>query len=180
MKYSLALFLLLSAPSPAQTVESTTLNITFVSGLFSIRNVGSANHYFSPVSVENLIGSQVPLTLTSTPTFLITNIGNSQGWSVNLSASHGSEHTLELDYLPGNGPIRRLTGLRLPGDLEQDADYGGSLAIGRKVLSAPANTNQGLFLYAPASDRWLLLLPAQERNAGQFNWTLQATLNALP
>ncbi|MBS2039677.1 hypothetical protein JST97_32125 [bacterium] len=180
MKSTPWLLVMLAAPVPAQTADSTTLNITFSSGIFSINNVGSPVHSFSPLSVDNLVGTQTPLRLTSTPRFLITNIGNAQGWSLNLSAIHGPEHTLELDYQPGSGQIQRLSGLRLPGDLDLDADFGGGLASGRKVLSAPANTNQGLFLYSPAPDRWFLILPNQERKAGQFTWTLQATLNAAP
>ncbi len=172
--------LVLSAPALAQTSDSTTLNITFTSGLFSIRNVGAASHQFSPIGVEATLAGQVPLQLRSTPTFLITNIGNPTGWSVTLSETHSFGADVHLDYLPGTGNIGRLTGFRLPDDLERDQDFGGSLGSGRKVLSAPARSNQGFFLYSPAAARWSLTTPAGQPVSGRFEWTLQATLNATP
>lgn len=173
--------LLASAPGWAQTSDSTTLNITFTSGLFSIRNVGSAAHEFSPITFEStLSGTTLPLQLRSSPTFLVTNIGNPTGWSVTLSETHNFTTDLQLDYQPGAGHVGRLSGLELPGDLTHDQDLGGSLRSGRKVLSAPARTNQGFFLYTPAASRWTLSFPSQQSASGRFNWTLQATLSANP
>ena len=177
----LLLCLWLTTAASAQT-QVTTLNVPLGAGTLSIRNVGVTTHAFVPtVGVRAQAMTNVPLTLQSAPVFSISNIGGTAGWSVTLSETHPGNQNLSLDYLPGSGPVTRTVGSSADGDLNRDAALaGGALSTGRKVLSAPANTNMGVFQYTLSTTGWQIPLVPANTGAGTYSWTLQATLASTP
>ena len=181
MRKALALTLALSGVAGAQNIETVQLNVPLAAGTLSIRNVGPSTHAFVPITVDGQTRTNVPLTLQSPPVFSISNLGGNSGWSVTLSETHSSSQNLGLDYIPGAGTVIRTVGRSRHSDLRADSALAGnSLSAGRKVLSARARSNLGVFQYSLSSSQWRIPLIQAGTRSGSYSWTLQATLSARP
>ena len=179
MKHLLCL-LLVSRAVGAQPTSGCTLTIPLIAGPLTVQNLGQVEHAFQPISLRRVGSTHVPLSMTSSMTFAIQNPGATSGWSLVLSESH-SGHSLELDYLPGSGTVVRAQGTPKPGDLIRDqATSGTSLREGRKVLSAPAGTNFGVFHYTLGSSNWELLSLPVGTLPGTYQWKITATIQSSP